>query len=487
MTNQYILDLFYLIGSVTFVLGLKMLSHPETARKGNLVAAAGMLLAILGTIVLHEHSELTVTKIGLIIGGLAIGTIIGWIAARKVKMTAMPEMVSLFNGMGGACAALISLIEYHSLTNVLPATTVNIEVGGVTTSIPFIPTVASAGKYIAIVAGLIIGSVSFAGSIIAFMKLNGTLKKAIRLPKYNILNTILMIVTIGFAVYLCINRPENYFLIFVLFALALLYGVMFVIPIGGADMPVVISLLNSFTGVAAAMGGFLYNNQVMLTGGILVGSAGTLLTVVMTRAMNRPLFNVIFAAFGEGAVAAKGTSEKGTVKDISIADAAVLMNYSKKVIIVPGYGLAVAQAQHVIHELEQILVERGVDVKYAIHPVAGRMPGHMNVLLAESNVAYEKLAEMEEVNPEFENTDVVLVVGANDVVNPAAKTDPSSPIYGMPILEVENARHVIVNKRSMSAGYAGIDNDLFYKPKTTMLFGDAKDALTKLVAELKTM
>jgi len=252
-------------------------------------------------------------------------------------------------------------------------------------------------------------------------------------------------------------------------------------------MPVVISLLNSFTGLAAAFGGFLYHNQVMLTGGILVGSAGTLLTVAMCRAMNRPLFNVIFGAFGESAVAGGATKTQGSVKDISITDAAVLMNYSKSVIIVPGYGLAVAQAQHVIHELEQILESRGVQVKYAIHPVAGRMPGHMNVLLAESNVDYGKLAEMEDVNPEFASTDVVLVVGANDVVNPAAKNDPSSPIYGMPILEVENAHHIIINKRSMNAGYAGIDNELFYNPKTNMLFGDAKDALSKLVTELKAM
>ena len=262
---------------------------------------------------------------------------------------------------------------------------------------------------------------------------------------------------------------------------------MFVNPIGGADMPVVISLLNSFTGLAAAFGGFLYDNKVMLTGGILVGSAGTLLTIVMCKAMNRPLSNVIFGAFGGETAAAATGSHKGSIKDISISDAAVLMNYSKKVIIVPGYGLAVAQAQHVIHELELLLESRGVNVKYAIHPVAGRMPGHMNVLLAESNVDYGKLAEMEEVNPEFASTDVVLVVGANDVVNPAAKTDPASPIYGMPILDVENATHIIVNKRSMNAGYAGIENELFYNPKTSMLFGDAKAALTKLVNELKAM
>jgi NAD(P) transhydrogenase subunit beta len=272
-----------------------------------------------------------------------------------------------------------------------------------------------------------------------------------------------------------------------LLVLSLLYGVLFVVPIGGADMPVVISLLNSFTGLAAAFGGFLYGNKAMLTGGILVGSAGTLLTVIMCKAMNRSLSSVIFGAFG-GSSAVGGTSaEGGTVKDIQVADLAVLMNYSKKVIIVPGYGLAVAQAQHIIHEIELILESRGVEVKYAIHPVAGRMPGHMNVLLAESSVDYGKLSEMEEINPEFASTDVVLVVGANDVVNPAAKTDPSSPIYGMPILEVENAAHIIVNKRSMNAGYAGIDNQLFYNPKTSMLFGDAKSVLTALANELKSL
>jgi NAD(P) transhydrogenase subunit beta len=328
--NHYILDLVYLIASVTFVMGLKMLSHPESARRGNLVAAAGMFLAIVGTIVLHEHAQLTTIKIGLIIGGLLIGTVIGWMAAKKVKMTAMPEMVSLFNGMGGACAALISLIEYFQLSNVPALQTDAYGVVAVLT-----PTVDS-GKYITIVAGLIIGSVSFAGSIIAFMKLNGTMKKSIRLPKYNILNLVIMLVTVGFAVYLCWMKPDNYSLILVLLTLSLLYGILFVIPIGGADMPVVISLLNSFTGVAAAMGGFLYQNQVMLTGGILVGSAGTLLTVVMCNAMNRPLFNVIFGAFGEGAIVPGASKAKGSIKDISISDAAVLMNYSKKVIIVPG-------------------------------------------------------------------------------------------------------------------------------------------------------
>jgi len=461
MLSNYLLDIIYLIASVTFVIGLKMLSGPQTARRGNLVAAFGMGIAVAGTILLHQ-GEVAPLVYGMIFGAIAIGSIIGWVAAKRVKMTAMPEMVSLFNGMGGACAALISLLEFHH-------------------------NVGNPSRIGIIMAGMVIGSVSFSGSIIAFLKLNGTMRKSVRLPKYNIINAILMLATIAVSVWLTASGTDSMGMLLFTFALALLYGVLFVMPIGGADMPVVISLLNSFTGLAAAFGGFLYDNQVMLTGGILVGSAGTLLTLAMCTAMNRPLFNVVFGAFGESAAAGGGTSVQGTIKDISVSDAAVLMNYSKKVIIVPGYGLAVAQAQHVIHELETILEDRGVQVKYAIHPVAGRMPGHMNVLLAESNVDYGKLSEMEEINPEFSSTDVVLVVGANDVVNPAAKTDPSSPIYGMPILEVENAQHIIVNKRSMNAGYAGIDNELFYNPKTSMLFGDAKDALTKLVNELKTL
>jgi H+-translocating NAD(P) transhydrogenase subunit beta len=458
---NYLLDIIYLIASVTFVIGLKMLSHPDSARKGNLVAAFGMTLAIIGTIFLHVGEVPSLIYI-LIFVAIAIGTIIGWITAKKVKMTKMPELVSLFNGMGGACAALISLIEFeHNLNN--PA------------------------ALLTIVAGLIIGSVSFSGSMIAYAKLNGTMKKAVRLPSYNMINNLFFVGIILTAAISLATGNINITIIYLIFLLSLTYGVLFVMPIGGADMPVVISLLNSFTGLAAAFGGFLYHNQVMLTGGILVGSAGTLLTIVMCKAMNRSLSSVIFGAFGGGSVVAGREGVEGSIKDISITDTAILMNYSKKVIIVPGYGLAVAQAQHVIHELENLLEERGVEVKYAIHPVAGRMPGHMNVLLAESNVDYSKLVEMEEINPEFNTTDVVLVVGANDVVNPAAHNDPSSPIYGMPILDVENATHIIVNKRSMNAGYAGIENELFYNSKTSMLFGDAKDALTKLVNELKTM
>ena len=438
-----------------------MLGNPKTARRGNLIAAAGMTAAIIATIALHE-GEVPGMVYGLIFGAIAVGTVVGWLTAKKVQMTKMPELVSLFNGMGGACAGLIGLTEFHH--NLDSPTNIAI-----------------------ILAGMVIGSVSFSGSMIAWAKLNGTMKKSIRLPKYNILNTLLLIGLFGYGAWMVYSGTASSIHLYSLFALALIYGILFVIPIGGADMPVVISLLNSFTGLAAAFGGFLYDNQVMLTGGILVGSAGTLLTLVMCKAMNRPLFNVIFGAFGETASAASAGGPQGTVREVGASDLAVQMNYSNKVIIVPGYGLAVAQAQHTIKELEELLVKKGVDVSYAIHPVAGRMPGHMNVLLAESNVEYDKLKEMEDVNPEFTQTDVVLVVGANDVVNPAAKTDPSSPIYGMPILEVENAKSVIVNKRSMKPGYAGIENELFFRDKTQMLFGDAKKVLTELVNELKNL
>jgi NAD(P) transhydrogenase subunit beta len=336
--------------------------------------------------------------------------------------------------------------------------------------------------------GLIIGTVSFAGSMIAWGKLNGSIKD-FAFKGQHIINIVLLLMTLLLAGHNIINRPDQIELFFyAVVALALIYGIFFVLPIGGADMPVVISLLNSFTGVAAACGGFLYDNKVMLTGGILVGAAGTLLTILMCKAMNRSLQNVLIGSFGGGATAG-GASQAagGTYKEVTLSDAAVVMIYANKVMIVPGYGLAVAQAQHVCHELEKALEAKGVEVKYAIHPVAGRMPGHMNVLLAEADVSYEKLLEMELANEEFKNTDVVLILGANDVVNPAAKSDPASPIYGMPILEVEEAKHVIVNKRSMKPGYAGIENQLFFQPKTSMLFGDAKKALQDLLAEVRNL
>jgi len=464
MEYIFSLEFIYIIASVSYILGMKMLGRPETARRGNLIAAAGMTLAIFGTLFLYQGDVSSQIYI-LIAIAISIGTIIGWLVAKKVGMTKMPELVSLFNGMGGASAALIGLIEFnHYLGDQLSILT--------------------------IIAGILIGSISFSGSMIAWAKLNGTLRKPLRLPKYNILNTLFLIALLAFGAYIIMSGSDSQLFLYVLFFAALAYGVLFVLPIGGADMPVVISLLNSFTGLAAAFGGFLYGNMVMLTGGILVGSAGTLLTLAMCKAMNRPLVKVIFGAFGEGnkVETSEGSSKfKGNVREASASDVAILMNYAQKVIIVPGYGLAVAQGQHVVHELEQLLEKKGIEVKYAIHPVAGRMPGHMNVLLAETNVDYDKLAEMEDVNPEFDNTDVVFVLGANDVVNPAAHNDPSSPIYGMPILDVEKAKHIIVNKRSMKPGYAGIENELFYNQKTSMLFGDAKKMIQALITELKAM
>ncbi len=464
-----ILTLCYIIASVTFILGLKMLSNPLTARKGNLIAAAGMTIAIFGTIFLYEDDGHKLGNYLWIFSGLAIGCIVGTLAAKKVKMTAMPEMVSLFNGMGGACAALISIVEFNHLYH-------EIETSGNTEG--------HGGKVLIIMLGLIIGSVSFAGSMIAWGKLNGKVND-IAFKGQNVLNLIFLAIALGAAGYLVVT-PSHLLIFYGVLILSLAYGILFVLPIGGADMPVVISLLNSFTGVAAACGGFLYDNKVMLTGGILVGAAGTLLTILMCKAMNRSLLNVLVGSFGgNSATASTGSTQQGAYKEISLSDTAMVMSYANKVMIVPGYGLAVAQAQHVCHELEKILEEKGVEVKYAIHPVAGRMPGHMNVLLAEADVSYEKLMEMEIANDEFKTTDVVLILGANDVVNPAAKNDPASPIYGMPILEVEQSKTVIVNKRSMKPGYAGIENDLFFQPKTSMLFGDAKKMLQDLVTEIK--
>jgi len=487
MIELNVLTVCYLVGSVTFILGLKMLSNPATARRGNLIAAAGMSIAILATIFLYKDDNGNrLHNYGWIFGGILIGAIIGTLAAKKVKMTAMPEMVSLFNGMGGACAALISVVEFNHLYNSsFQVWKCNMCKANLLVHNFFV------GELIIIFAGLIIGSVSFAGSIIAWGKLNGKIKD-MSFKGQHLVNLAMLFALIVLSVYvigfelrsfsLLTNAPLLFYLILFL---ALLYGIFFVMPIGGADMPVVISLLNSFTGVAAACGGFLYGNKVMLTGGILVGAAGTLLTILMCKAMNRSLKNVLMVSFGGCAGAAAGKKDQGSYKEIALSDMAVLMSYANKVMIVPGYGLAVAQAQHACHELEKLLEGKGVTVKYAIHPVAGRMPGHMNVLLAEADVSYDKLMEMEEANDEFPTTDVVLVLGANDVVNPAAKTDPSSPIYGMPILDVELAKNVIVNKRSMKPGYAGIENDLFFRKKTSMLFGDAKKVLQDLISEIK--
>lgn len=466
-----ILEIIYVIASVLFIVGLKMLSHPLTARRGNFLAAIGMVLAIIATILFHRKDGEPIGNIGMIIAAIFIGTVIGWVIAKRVKMTAMPQLVSFFNGMGGAAAALISLMEFPHVSPGL------IEKSGMAN-----------GHVLAILLGLVIGTVSWAGSMIAFGKLDGWIGD-MRIKAMKYVNLTILFFLIGFIVFIMTRdvtaSAELTPYIYIMFAVAVVYGVLFVMPIGGADMPVVISLLNSFTGVAAAMGGFLYNNQAMLTGGILVGSAGTILTILMCKAMNRSLLNVIVGVFGGGGQAAAAT--EGSIREISLSDAAVLLSYSKKVVIVPGYGLAVAQAQHICHELDKLLDEKGVEVKYAIHPVAGRMPGHMNVLLAEADVPYEQLIESDEINPDLPNTDVLVVIGANDVVNPAAEDDPSSPIYGMPIIKARDARNIIVMKRGMGKGYAAIENMLFFNDKTRMLFGDAKSTLQNLVSEVKSL
>ncbi len=480
-----ILTIIYIIAAVTFIMGLKMMSNPKTARKGNTTAGIGMLFAIFGTIFLFkDETGANLGNYTWIFGGLLIGAIAGIIMAKKVKMTAMPEMVSMFNGLGGASAALISTVEFNRLVK----DNFQITVGetGVAAANELLVLPVTAGTLLILFSGLVLGGITFSGSVIAWGKLSGRVKD-FAFKGQHLINIGLLILAIGLAAYVTANKTEvSPVWFYLVLILSLIYGIFFVLPIGGADMPVVISLLNSLSGISAACSGFLYNNKVILTGGILVGAAGTILTVLMCRAMNRSLLNVLIGSFGGSQTS---RSDKGPMqhKEISLNDAAVVMSFANKVIVVPGYGLAVAQAQHACHELEKLLESKGVQVKYAIHPVAGRMPGHMNVLLAEADVSYEKLLEMEVANQEFPTTDVVLVLGANDVVNPAAKHDKASPIYGMPILDVESARMVIVNKRSMKPGYAGIENELFYQPKTSMLFGDAKKALNDLVTEIKSI
>lgn len=462
-----LLELSYLIAALLFVYGLKLLSHPATARRGNLWAAGGMGLAMITTLLLHKHTDGTgipLTNVWIILAAIGVGSVIGWIVARKVKMTAMPQLVSLYNATGGAASMLVALLEYP-----------NAIAGDI-------------GSILVTVLGLIIGSIAFSGSMIAYGKLDGKVGDIMK-PFMTYLNLFLLIVTLGMGVFVVVtpNPPaEMVWAIYALMAVSLIYGVMFVMPIGGADMPVVISLLNALTGVAAAMAGFIYGNQAMILGGILVGSAGMILTMLMCKAMNRSLLNVIIGAFGGGG-AAGIEHEQGTIKEIQLSDAAVLLSYSQKIVIIPGYGLAVAQAQHIVHELDSLLEGKGIEVKYAIHPVAGRMPGHMNVLLAEADVPYEQLVEMDAINPDMPNVDVAIVIGANDVVNPAAYDDPSSPIYGMPIIDAHLAKNIIIMKRGMGKGYAGIENYLFFNDKTRMLFGDAKSSIQKLVNEIKSM
>jgi NAD(P) transhydrogenase subunit beta len=462
-----LLELSYLVAALLFVYGLKLLSHPATARKGNLWAAGGMGLAMVTTLLLHKDangSGIPLTNVWIILAAIGVGSAIGWMIARKIKMTAMPQLVSIYNATGGAASMLVALLEYP-----------NAVAGDV-------------GSILVTILGLIIGAIAFSGSMIAFAKLDGRVGDIMK-PFMTYINLVLLVVTLGLGVYITIspNPPaEMAWALYALLAISLVYGVMFVMPIGGADMPVVISLLNSLTGIAAAMAGFIYSNQAMILGGILVGAAGMILTMLMCKAMNRSLINVIVGAFGGGGAAAIG-GEQGTIKEIQLSDAAVLLSYSQKIVIIPGYGLAVAQAQHIAHELDTLLEGKGIEVKYAIHPVAGRMPGHMNVLLAEADVPYENLVEMDDINPDMPNVDVAIVIGANDVVNPAAYDDPSSPIYGMPIIDAHLAKNIIIMKRGMGKGYAGIENFLFFNDKTRMLFGDAKASISKLVNEIKSM
>jgi NAD(P) transhydrogenase subunit beta len=458
------IELIDLLAIIAFVVGLKRLSHPTTARSGNRLAAAGMLAAIAATL-----ADEGVVSYWAIAVAIVIGSVIGVASARAVKMTAMPQMVALFNGVGGGGAGLIALAEYHRLA-----------------PHPGSPPLA---ETIAIALSLVIGCVSFAGSAIAFAKLQELIGgRPLTYPAQKPVNALIATAVVLLAASISVSDGETRLV--AAGALALLLGVLFVLPIGGADMPVVISLLNSFTGIAAAASGFVLHNDLLIVSGTLVGASGTLLTRMMGQAMNRPLTNVLFGAFGSGggsAGAAGAEATGGSVRSLSAGDAAVLLAYASRVVIVPGYGLAVAQAQHVARELADLLEARRIDVRYAIHPVAGRMPGHMNVLLAEADVPYPQLYEMERINPEFARTDVVLVVGANDVTNPAARTSPESPIYGMPILEVDRAKQVIVLKRSLGTGFAGVDNALYYEPNCSMLFGDAKVSLNALVAAVSAL
>ena len=457
-------ELIYLLAAVLFILGLQFLSSPRSARRGNWIAAAGMVLAVAWTVVVLRGS-FTTAGIIICVVGFVIGGIVGLVSARKVKMTAMPQMVAIFNGAGGGAAALVGVSALLKL----------------------------AGQQLEFQTGfpevlaVIIGGISFAGSVVAFLKLQELITGApITFPGQHLVNGLLALVILALAAILLVTN-SSIVVIMVMLALVLVLGVTFVLPIGGADMPVVISMLNACTGLAVAASGFALNNFALIVAGTLVGASGTVLTRKMSDAMGRSLFNVLFGAFGQVQVSAEGgTGAAGhTVRSGSADDIGTLLAYSRSVIIVPGYGLAVAQGQHALRELADLLERRGVEVKYAIHPVAGRMPGHMNVLLAEANVPYEQLKEMDEINDEFKQTDVALVVGANDVVNPAARNSPGSDIYGMPILNADQARNVVILKRSMRPGFAGIDNELFYDHRTILLFGDAKDSLTKLVAAVK--
>ena len=454
-----LISLTYLVAAVLFIVGLKMLSSPRTARRGNAIGALGMLLAISATLLDQE-----IIAFRWILLGFVIGTVAGAWLALAVKMTAMPQMVALLNGFGGAASAIVAIAEYHKLL--------------------LSPELRATDVVVSIMATVLIGAVTFTGSMIAFAKLQELMTgRAITFPAQKTLNFALLAAAVALSGWLVVNFDQPTIFV-VLTIISLVLGVLLVIPIGGADMPVVISLLNSYSGMAGAAAGFVLHNNVLIISGALVGASGIILTQIMCRAMNRSLTNVLFGAFGATSTVGPASAADRPVRTVRPEDVAVMLGYAQSVVFVPGYGLAVAQAQHSVKELASLLEKRGIDVKYAIHPVAGRMPGHMNVLLAEADVPYDKLYEMDDINREFERTDVALVIGANDVTNPAARTDKTSPLYGMPILNVDHAKSIVVIKRSMNPGFAGIENELYYNEKTAMLFGDAKKMLVAVVGEI---
>ena len=460
MSISVLIHIAYLIAAFLFLMCLKWLSSPRTARSGNMLGAIGMLIA--AVVVLLDQEILTP---GLILAGIIVGALIGGIMAKRVQMTAMPQMVAILNGFGGAASGLVAAGEFVRLAGIFE-----------------IPTVDNA---ISIALGAAIGAITFSGSVIAFAKLQGLISgRPITFGGQQAFTLILFLITLAAAVGMAVS-PSYLFLILLLIV-PLVLGINMVIRIGGADMPVVISLLNSFSGLAAAAAGFVVSNPILIIAGTLVGAAGYILTVIMAKAMNRSLSNIVFGAFGgEKSAGQLGAGDDRPVRSVSAEDAATVLAYAQSVIIVPGYGLAVAQAQHLVAELMKQLEARHVSVKFAIHPVAGRMPGHMNVLLAEANIPYDKLFDLEQINDEFQRTDVAVVIGANDVTNPAARDNPDSPLYGMPVLNVDQAKSVLVLKRSMGSGFAGVDNPLFYNEKTMMLFGDAKKSVQDLVNEVK--
>jgi NAD(P) transhydrogenase subunit beta len=459
-------EVLYLVAAACFILALKGLSSPKSARRGNLIGAAGAAIALLVTFFAKDNH---LSNIPWIIAAIVLGTAIAVPAARMVQMTQMPQLVALFNGVGGGAAAVVALMELSTLSSRVAAGAPN-----------------DLGNQAAIAFTVLVGAVSFAGSVVTFMKLQEIMTtRPVILPAAAPLLILGMVAGVGLGLGVFVTGSLSVGLI--LLVVALLVGVMVVLPVGGADVPIVISLLNAFTGLTVAAGGFVLHNTLLLVAGTLVGASGTILTRLMAAAMGRSVLGVMFGALRGGSTAGSTAVSDRPVKSVGAEDVAILLGYARKVIVVPGYGLAVAQAQHTIRELAEVLEGKGIEVLYGIHPVAGRMPGHMNVLLAEANVPYEALKEMDEINPEFKTTDVVLVVGANDVVNPAAKTDPKAPIFGMPILEVSEAQQVIFLKRSMRPGFAGIENELLYDPKTSLLFGDAKDSLTKVLGAVKAL